>query len=151
MIGLKPQSEEEEREAILSALDNNHNVEAYIHEHLDEEDTFYVIEKNFYEAWCMNIGFIDDKSYVIRKEKITIIDNQNLLEPMHDFRMKEVVYNEDFIIVPKFVFVPLSKWYNCTKTIERKVISYKSDKKKSIGMFKQRRNTAASIIIGNTL
>lgn len=35
MLGLNPQDEEEEREAILSALNNNHNVEGYIQEHLD--------------------------------------------------------------------------------------------------------------------
>jgi hypothetical protein len=45
MMGLKPMNEEEEREAILSVLDYNHNIEAYIHEHLEEEDTFYVVEK----------------------------------------------------------------------------------------------------------
>jgi hypothetical protein len=39
--------------------------------------------------------------------------------------MKEGVLNEDFVIVPKFVFYPLSKWYNCNKVIERKVIEYK--------------------------
>lgn len=30
MMGLKPVDEEEEREAILSALGNNHSVEGYI-------------------------------------------------------------------------------------------------------------------------
>lgn len=30
MMGLKPKDEEEEREAILSALNNNHNIEGYI-------------------------------------------------------------------------------------------------------------------------
>lgn len=30
MMGLRPATEEEEREAILSALGNNHNVDGYI-------------------------------------------------------------------------------------------------------------------------
>jgi hypothetical protein len=30
MMGLKPLSEEDEREAILSVLGNNHNIEGYI-------------------------------------------------------------------------------------------------------------------------
>ena len=150
MMGLKPSNDEDEREAILSALDNNHNVEAYIQEHLDEDDFnkdhFYVIDKAFYESWCMNLGFIDGKSYIIKKEKMTVIDNANLLEPLHDHRMREVVYGEDFILVPKYVFLPLSKWYKCTKTIERKVISYKTDRKKSLSVFKKKLTTASGII-----
>jgi hypothetical protein len=51
MMGLNPQNDEEEREAILSVLGNNHHIEGYIQEHLDEEDTFYVVEKDFFEAW----------------------------------------------------------------------------------------------------
>ena len=30
MMGLQPSSQEDEKEAILTILDNNHNVEAYI-------------------------------------------------------------------------------------------------------------------------
>ncbi len=86
MMGLKPANEEDERESILSALGNNHHIEGYIQEHLEEEDTFYVIEKQFFEAWSMNVGFIDDKSYIIKKEKMTVIDNAELLEPMHEYR-----------------------------------------------------------------
>lgn len=84
----------------------------------------------------MNVGFIDDKSYIIKKEKMTVIDNANLLEPLHEQRFKEVTYGEGFILVPKFVFFPMSKWYKCTKVIERKVISYRSEKKRALNMFK---------------
>ncbi len=73
----------------------------------------------------MNIGFLEDKSFVIKKEKQSTMNNASLLEPLHDHRMREVVLNEDFIMVPKFVFFPLTKWYKCTKAIERKVIQYK--------------------------
>jgi len=103
---------------------------------LDEEDTFYVIDKLFYEAWTMNVGFVDDKSYIIKKEKIDIIDNLSLLEPLHENRLKDISYGDGFVLVPRYVFYPLSKWYKCTKVIERKVISYKSDRKKTLNLFK---------------
>jgi hypothetical protein len=80
----------------------------------------------------MNVGFVDDKSFVIKKEKMTVIDNADLVEPMHEKRLKEITYGEGFILVPKFVFFPFSKWYKCTRQIERKVVSYKSDRKKSL-------------------
>lgn len=32
----------------------------------------------------------------------------------------------DYLLLPKFVFWPLSKWYACDKVIERMVISYKA-------------------------
>jgi hypothetical protein len=95
-----------------------------------------MIEREFYEAWTMNVGFVDDKSYVIKKEKIDIIDNANLMEPLHELRLKDVTYGDGFILVPRFVFYPLSKWYKCTKVIERKVVSYKSDKRKTLNLFK---------------
>ena len=31
------------------------------------------------------------------------------------------MFDVDFIIVPKYVFKPLSKWYTCNKVIERSV------------------------------
>lgn len=85
----------------------------------------------------MNVGFVDDKSYIIKKEKIDIIDNAKLLEPMHELRLKDdIAYGDKFILVPRYVFYPLSKWYKITKVIERKVISYKADKKKALNLFK---------------
>ena len=151
MMGLTPSDEEEERESILSALSNNHNVEGYIQEHLETEDTFYLIEKQFYEAWTMNVGFVDDKSYIIKKEMIDVIDNASLVEPMHDLRLKdEISYGENFIFVPKFVFYPLSKWYKLTKVIERKVINYKADKKRALNLFKQRKSVTGSMIIAGS-
>jgi len=40
-----------------------------------------------------------------------------------------VSLDEDFVLVPKFVYIPLSKWYGCDKEIERKVIKYKTKDK----------------------
>jgi len=101
-----------------------------------------VVDKQFFEAWCMNVDFVEEKNYIIKKEKINVIDNLTLMEPLHELRMRDVVYNEDFILLPKFVFFALSKWYKTTKIIERKVIQYKSDKKKSISLFKQRKTVS---------
>lgn len=42
---------------------------------------------------------------------MNVIDNAGLLEPLHEKRMKDVVYGEGFLLVPKFVFFPFSKWY----------------------------------------
>ena len=94
----------------------------------------------------MNVGFVDDKSYIIKKEKLKTIDNQDLIEPLHELRMKEVLFSDDFILVPKFVFFPLSKWYQCSKVIERKVITYKTNKKRTYTAFRQRRGTTTSIM-----
>jgi hypothetical protein len=52
----------------------------------------------------------------------------------------------DFIIVPRFVFFPLSKWYSCNKVIERKVIKYKHDKNKSLNMFKQKKLASSQTV-----
>ena len=37
--------------------------------------------------------------------------------------MKEVFYGQEYIVLPKFVWLTLSKWYLSNKTIERKVIT----------------------------
>jgi hypothetical protein len=93
----------------------------------------------------MNVGFTDEKNFIIKKEKMKIIDNASLLEPYHELRLKEVLYNANFILVPRFVFYPFSKWYKCTKTIERKVITYKQSKNKSLNLFKKR----STSVVGN--
>lgn len=98
----------------------------------------------------MNVGFVDDKSYIIKKEKMNIIDNAGLIEPLHELRFKDVLYGEGFIVVPRFVFFPFSKWYKCTKTIQRKVVSYKSERRRALSMFKQRGPNTQSMIIAGT-
>lgn len=51
-----------------------------------------------------------------------IIDNKKLIEKNHQFRLRESLeFNEDFVIVPKYVFLPLSKWYDCNLIIKRTV------------------------------
>jgi len=41
------------------------------------------------------------------------------MEQGHEYRLKDsMTYNEDFVIVPKYVYNSLSKWYKSNKTIE---------------------------------
>jgi len=62
------------------------------------------VDKNFFDSWAMNVNFLDSKSFIIKKDKQKIMDNLSLVEGMHDLRMKEVSLNEEFLMVPKFVF-----------------------------------------------
>lgn len=40
-------------------------------------------------------------SFTVKKDKTMLIDNISLMEPFHEHRLKDVVFNEDFILVPK--------------------------------------------------
>lgn len=53
-----------------------------------------------------------------------------LMEKMHEFRMKDLTYKQDFVLLPKYVYYPLSKWYSCDKEITRTVIQYRRDRPK---------------------
>jgi hypothetical protein len=74
----------------------------------------------------MHVGFsssLEKSSFQIKKEeKPRLIDNLSLLEDKHSYRLKDVIFGTDFIIIPRFMFFPLSKWYKCNQMIERKVI-----------------------------
>ena len=85
MIGLQPQSVQEERDSILSILNNQKNIEQAIHTELDQKNSkFYVIEKEFWDSWVDNVNFKGDKSsFAIRKQKKNVIDNLSLIEEGH--------------------------------------------------------------------
>ena len=84
MVGLKPQDIEEEREAILAVLDQNRNIEAAIHSELEKFETFYVMEREFWDSWTDNVSFKGNQSsFATRKQKKQIIDNDNLIEEGH--------------------------------------------------------------------
>ena len=68
------------------------------------------------------MSFLTDDAFHVKKEHKDFIDNKGLMENMHQFRMKDLTYKEDFVLVPKFVYYPLSKWYASEKTITRQVI-----------------------------
>ena len=111
MTGLIPKDDEEEREAILSALNHNRQLTSFIYDHLPEESEFYVIEKKFWDQWCTSMSFEAESKFSIKKEHKDFIDNKSLMEDMHQYRMKDLTYKEDYVLVPKYVFYPLAKWY----------------------------------------
>lgn len=51
MTAVTPETDEEERQAILSALNGNKNLETFIYETLPEEQEYYVIDNEFWESW----------------------------------------------------------------------------------------------------
>jgi hypothetical protein len=106
------------------------------------------VNKQFFDAWSATVGFDSSQSklQVIKEERTKVIDNACLVENLHSSRLKDVQYSQDFIIVPRFVFFPLSKWYSCNKVIERKVIKYKHDKNKSLNMFKQKKLASSQTV-----
>jgi hypothetical protein len=70
--------------------------------------------------------FNEDGKFNMKKGNNLQIKNLRLLEPRHKYRMQEVVYNEDFVLLPKHVFFPLSTWYSCDAIITRDVISWRA-------------------------
>ena len=49
MTAVTPETDEEERDAILAAMNGNRNLESLIYETLPDEHEYYVIEKEFWE------------------------------------------------------------------------------------------------------
>ena len=43
--------------------------------------------------------------------------------------MKDLTYKQDFVLLPKHVYYPLSKWYSIDKEITRTVIQYRRERK----------------------
>lgn len=92
MTGITPANDEEEREAILTALDHNYKINSFLYENLPEETEFYVLEKKFWDQWCTSMNFNGNAKYSIKKEHKAFIDNKQLMEEMHEHRMKDVAY-----------------------------------------------------------
>ena len=67
-----------------------------------------------------------------------------LVEQYHSQRLRDVEYGQDFVVLPRNVFFPLSKWYKCNKVIERKVIAYKQDKNRALNLFKNKKSVSQS-------
>jgi hypothetical protein len=126
LMALTPRDEDEERKAILSVFNFNPNLETYIYENLDREPRFYVCEKRFWDEWAEGVSFnkSDNQLGLKTLSKITM-RNARLLEPGHQYRMGDVAYNEDYVLLPKHAFLPLAAWYGCDKSITRDVISWK--------------------------
>ena len=124
MTAITPETDEEEREAIYAAMNGNKNLETFIYETLPEEHEYYVIEAAFWEEWCTALPATSG-GYGVKKGHKESIDNKGLMEEMHHFRMKDLTYKQDFVLLPKYVYYPLSKWYSCEKEITRSVIQYR--------------------------
>lgn len=124
MVGLNVKDAKEEKAAILAALNGNKHLNNYIYENLPRETEFFIINKDFWDSWCRAINWHEDTEIGLKFERKLSIDNRGLLEQYHQFRMRDLVYKQDFVLVPKYVFFPLSKWYPCDKVITRQVIKY---------------------------
>jgi len=49
MTAITPETDEEERDAILAAMNGNKNLETFVYETLPDETEYYVVEKPFWE------------------------------------------------------------------------------------------------------
>jgi hypothetical protein len=124
MFALTPEDLETERAAILSLLKFNPNVETYIYEHLEDPvEEFFVVEKHFWDQWSTAVSFYSNAKFNLTVEhKLTIDNAAYLMLPKHKYRFKQdKSYRSDFILLPKFVFYALSRWYYCDKEIKRQV------------------------------
>lgn len=129
MTAITPETDEDEREAILAAMNGNKNLETLIYETLPDEQEYYVLERAFWDEWCTALAITNDGKYSIKKEHKATIENRSLMEDMHEFRMKDLTYKQDFVLLPKYVYHPLSKWYNCDQEITRAVIQYRRERR----------------------
>jgi len=129
MTAVTPETDEEERSAILAAMNGNRNLETFIYDTLPDEQEYFVVEKDFWESWTTALAITQDGQYQIKKERKDAIDNKSLMEDMHQFRMKDLTYKQDFVLLPKYVYYPLSRWYSCDKEITRSVIQYRRERR----------------------
>lgn len=83
MLAVSPFDEIEEKEAILAALNQNRDLEAYIYDNIAEETEFYILEKSFWDKWCNSVSFLDQSEFVMRLEPKDVIENKKLIEPRH--------------------------------------------------------------------
>ena len=65
------------------------------------------------------MSFEADSKFSIKKEHKDVIENKSLMLEMHKYRLKDITYKQDYVLVPKYVFFLLAKLYNCDKTITR--------------------------------
>ena len=69
-------------------------------QNVDKETSFFVVEKQFWDSWSDT----PSKSKAVKDT----IDNQKLIMPGHNLRWKpDVLWNNDFVVVPKHVFLSL--------------------------------------------
>ena len=108
----------EQHDAVLALLGQPSgkqiNLDEYIEARLHQEESFYVIEKAFWDKWTASTDVTP-----VKEE----IDNLKLMHEGHQLRQREdMEYGRDFVLVPRYVCKSLSNWYGCNKTIELPVV-----------------------------
>lgn len=76
MTAITPETDEDERDAILAAMNGNKNLETLIYETLPDEQEYYVLERAFWDDWCAALAITNDGKYSIKKEHKATIDNR---------------------------------------------------------------------------
>jgi len=57
-------------------MDHSTSIENYVQAHLEEEDSFFILEKAFWTEWTNNVGFFTDSAtFTIKKDQKKQIDN----------------------------------------------------------------------------
>ena len=92
MVALKTESAKEEKAAILAALNGNKHLDNYIYEALPKEKEFFVVDRVFWDEWCQSVNWLQDTDFGLKVDRVLSIKNQDLMEPLHQFRMKDLVY-----------------------------------------------------------
>ena len=59
------------------------DLEKYIKENLDKEDTFYIVEKDFWDNWNKNTCDSEKDKMQPKDERKMLIDNRKLIEKNH--------------------------------------------------------------------
>lgn len=89
-----------------------------------------MVNKRFYDSWASHVGLDGSLGLTAKKEEWTkLMNNESLILPHHSLRLTDALYGTDFVLLPRFVYFPLSKWYGggCSRVIERRVIQYQRD------------------------
>jgi hypothetical protein len=83
MVGLRAGSSQQEKQAILAALNGNKHLENYIYESLPKERELFVVSADFWEQWCASVNWDDETDFGLKIERSLSIRNAELLEPGH--------------------------------------------------------------------
>ena len=88
MLGLRSDgSPQEEFKAIQAYLGQKGldkiDLEKYIKENIDKEDTFYVIEKDFWDNWTKNTSDSGNDKMQPKDQRKMVIENRKLIEKNH--------------------------------------------------------------------
>lgn len=114
----------------MAVLGYTRNIEIAIKAELVEPNShFYLIEKEFWDSWVDNVNFKGDKSvFAMRQKRKTTIENGSIIEEGHQYRLREVNINEDYVVLPKYAY-RFFKWeYGCVHELRRAVIKRPIDK-----------------------